>query len=321
VYAIEAAASMSFAELLATANGFRDRVEFIHKPSTAVVLPERVDTIVADIHDTFGFQQNGLATLIDARDRFLAPGGRLIPSSVQLLVAPVEAPDLYRKTVDIWRQRIHGVDLSPLRALAVNQPNAARFEPERLLATPATVANIDLNTVDEVYVTGTTVCRAARDGTLHGICGCFVTTLADEIVMTNMPGNSRTTNFAQAFFPVERPTVLSADDTVSIQIETQDGSATRWQVAVARQGTTIARFDQCTFHTEPLSPDVLRKQADDYRPTLSPRGAMERAVLDQFDGTRSSSDIEAWLRNRFGDTLPSAREAAAFLKSMIHRCG
>ena len=59
VYAIEAGASLEFARLLAAQNGFLDRIEFIGKPSTQVVLPERVDAIVGDIHDTFGLQAHG----------------------------------------------------------------------------------------------------------------------------------------------------------------------------------------------------------------------------------------------------------------------
>src|SRR5512134_1995909 len=42
VYAIEAGESLEFARLLAARNGCSDRIEFINKPSTHVVLPERV---------------------------------------------------------------------------------------------------------------------------------------------------------------------------------------------------------------------------------------------------------------------------------------
>src|SRR5262245_5502595 len=51
VYAIEAGASLQFARLLATRNGFADRIDFIGGPSTHLVLPERVNAIVGDIHD------------------------------------------------------------------------------------------------------------------------------------------------------------------------------------------------------------------------------------------------------------------------------
>jgi hypothetical protein len=65
----------------------------------------------------------------------------------------------------------------------------------------------------------------------------------------------------------------------------------------------------------------LRKHADDYRPALTPLGALERDLLDRFDGTHSAAELESWLASRARSVLPSAGEAAAFLKQTIERCG
>jgi protein arginine N-methyltransferase 1 len=145
VYAIEAGESLEFGRLLAATNGFADRIEFIGMRSTQVVLPERVDAIVGDIHDTFGLQGHGLAAVTDARERLLKPGGALIPSDICLLAAPVDEPDLYQRTVGVWRQSIAGVDVSPLAHIAANQPRSTRFDRERLLAPPAPITRIDLS--------------------------------------------------------------------------------------------------------------------------------------------------------------------------------
>ena len=321
VYAIEASEAISLGELLAAIGGFRDRIEFIHTPSTLLVLPERVDAVVADIHDTFGLQHKGLASFMDARDRFLTPGGVLIPSSIQLIVAPVEAPDLYRKTIDVWRQDVQGVDVSPVRAMAVNQVGAGRFEPEQLLAPPTPLTTIDLTSVRSLHVGGSARASVTRDGTLHGVCGCFVTTLTDEVVMGNVPGDAGTTNFAQAFFPIDTPVPVRTGDALSMGVDTLDGAVTRWRVEVTRANGAPLRFEQSTFHNTVLPPGGLRKHAENYRPTLNAWGSMERALLERFDGTRPAVELEAWLAERFGETLPSRREAGAFLKAMIERCG
>src|SRR5262245_56504380 len=154
VYAIEAGGSIEFARLLAQRHGFQDRIEFIAQPSMQVLLPHRVETIVGDIHDTVGLQKHGLAAVIDARDRFLAPGGSLIPRRIQLMTAPIEAPQHYQRTIDVWRQRVQGIDLSPLRALAVHQPTATRVDASQLLAQPAPVSTVDLMQVEKPYVGG-----------------------------------------------------------------------------------------------------------------------------------------------------------------------
>ena len=321
VYAIEGGESLEFARLLAAQNGFADRVEFINKPSTHVVMPERVNAIVGDIHDTFGLQASGLTAMMDARDRLLAPGGVLIPRSIQLMVAPVEAPEIYQKRIDVWNTRVHGIDVSPLRALAVNQPGPARVERSQLLTEPTAFATIELMHVSDPHVGGAVSCEVTRDGTMHGICGCFVTTLADGIRMGNVPGDSGTTNFAHAYFPIESPVRVRAADRIAIRLDNHDGIAVRWQADVRRGAESIARFDHSTLQAMGLSIETLRKQSDDYRPLLTPLGALERDLLDRFDGTRSAAELESWLASRSRSALPSSREAAAFLKQTIERCG
>jgi type I protein arginine methyltransferase len=321
VYAIEGGESLELARLLAAKNGFLDRVEFINKPSTHVVLPERVNAILGDIHDTFGLQTRGLTAMIDARDRFLVPGGVLIPCRIQLMVAPVEAPEIYQKRIDVWNTHVRGMDVSPLRALAVNEFGPARVDPSQLLTEPTAFATIDLMRVSEPHTGGAVSCEVTRDGTMHGICGCFVTTLADGIRMGNVPGDSGTTNFAHAYFPIESPVSVRAADRIAIRLDNHDGTAVRWQVDVTRDGRSVARFDHSTLHAKGLSIQSLRKQAGDYRPTLTPLGTIERDLLDRFDGTRSAAELESWLATRSSSVLPSAEEAAAFLKQTIERCG
>ena len=97
-YAIEASESLEFARVLAA----RERLSQSHRVhphnrSTSLVLPERVNAIVGGVHDTFGLQPSGLTAMMDARDRFLAPGGVLIPCSIRLMAAPVEAPEHYQR--------------------------------------------------------------------------------------------------------------------------------------------------------------------------------------------------------------------------------
>jgi protein arginine N-methyltransferase 1 len=321
VYAIEAGQSLEFARLLASHNGVLDRIEFINKPSTQVVLPERVNAIVADIHDTFGLQARGLTSLMDARDRFLAPEGALIPYSIQLMAVPIEAPDIYQKSVDVWNARVQGIDVSPLRKLAVNQPTPVRVDQSQLLAEPASFATIDMMRVSEPHTGGTTSCEVTRDGTMHGICGCFVTTLGAGIQMSNVPGDSSTTNFAHAYFPIETPVNVRAGDRITVRLDIHDGTAARWQVEVTRNGRSVARFDHATLHAQGLSLQALRKHADDYRPTLTPLGAIERELLERFDGSHSAAQLESWLAVRSRTVLPSPHEAAAFVKQAIERYG
>src|SRR5688572_16512100 len=89
VHAVESSDAVRMGELLSSATGLADRIQFIQGSSSQLVLDERVDVVVGDIHDTFGLQPGGLASLIDARRRLLRPGGVVMPRSIELRIAPV----------------------------------------------------------------------------------------------------------------------------------------------------------------------------------------------------------------------------------------
>jgi protein arginine N-methyltransferase 1 len=261
VYAIESSNAVRLGELIASHTEFADRIEFIQSDSSKVVLNERVDVLVADIHDSFGLQPGGLASFFDARDRLLRPGGIVLPRSIELLIAPVEAEKFYMQEIDIWAKLVHGIDVSPARSFAANQVHAGRFEPGELLSPLEPTGHIDLVRSSNLRFGGTATTSISRHGIVHGLCGCFVTALADDVVMKNVPGDSTTTNFAQAFFPIERPVPVVAGDSVSIAIDSHDGHAIRWQVEVSRAGETLARFDHSTLNGLLMSPRSLRKDA------------------------------------------------------------
>ncbi|HEU4692441.1 MAG TPA: 50S ribosomal protein L11 methyltransferase [Vicinamibacterales bacterium] len=322
VYAVESSDAIRLGELLAAATEFQGRIEFIQSHSSQLVLPEPVDVVVADIHDTFGLQAGGLDSFIDIRNRLLRPGGTLIPRAIQLLVAPLEAATFYEREIDVWARSVQGIALSPIRPFAVSHVHAGRFTPDHLLSPPVHIATIDLAGLDTFHVGGTVTSTVTRGGLLHGICGCFVTTLAGDIRISNIPGDSGTTNFAQAFFPLESPVAVEAGDEISTAVESHDGHALRWRVEISHVGQPAhARFEHSTLSGLLLSPQSLRKHASDYRPNLTPRGSMERALLERFDGTRPASELRTWLRDRFHDQLPTEREAESFLKATIERCG
>jgi protein arginine N-methyltransferase 1 len=272
VYAVESSDAIRLGELVAAKTAFAPRIEFIQSVSSQLTLHDKVAVIVGDIHDTFGLQPGGLASFLDARNRFLQPGGTLIPRAIQLLVAPVEATAFYAREIDIWSGCVQGFDLSPVRPFAVSHVHAGRFNPEHLLAPPAPIASIDLASATTVRVNGTATSTAQRDGLMHGVCGCFVTTLANDVQMRNVPGDSDTTNFAQAFFPLDTPVPVVTGDKVSISIDSYDGQVCRWRVEISRAGhSPFAQFDHSTLDGLLLSPE-LQKQVLDPRIPLSPNG-------------------------------------------------
>ncbi len=132
VYAIDSEDVVQFARQLAAANGFEDRIEFIQSDSRKAELPERVNVIVSDIRGVLPLCGHAISSIEDARQRFLAPGGILIPQRDTLKASLVEAADYYSRLTSPWRNAIRGMDFSPALSLVLHGSYSSQFKPEQL---------------------------------------------------------------------------------------------------------------------------------------------------------------------------------------------
>src|SRR5208282_1926346 len=147
VYAVEATTVAVVAQGLAAANGFADIVEVIHGDVMDVELPGRVDVIVSEWLGGFGIDEGMLAPVIAARDRWLKPGGVMIPRSVTAWAALVHDRHL-GETVEFLQNTPYGLTLDALVEMTVNEisysgtfrhltAGDSRSEPGRLWTTDA----------------------------------------------------------------------------------------------------------------------------------------------------------------------------------------
>ncbi len=324
VYAVEKSAALPLARELCASNGLNDIVEFRQGRSQEIQLPEPVDVIISDTGCSFGLQGGLLGILLDAKKRFLKPGGRIIPHSLQLLVAPVELND--HRNLDIWEKDRYGLDLSSIRRFAANTDYHFKVEPESVLAPPASLIKILFDEVSSPYVAGETLSVAARDGVMHGLAAWIDLELAPGIGFTNSP-LAPTVDWTHSFFPIERPVALQKGDRVRANIQTNNGEIWRWQVQIESGNTESEsrpsvkeRFDHSTLWNFPLDPTQVKKQLPNYTPKLSRKGEAEKYLLSAFDGQRSSAQLVAELLERFADCFPTKAAASQFVTRVIGRC-
>lgn len=70
-------------------NGFADKIEILCGNSLQINLAEKYDVIVSETIGNQAFDENIIGTMVDARRRFLADGGTIIPQKIALVAAPV----------------------------------------------------------------------------------------------------------------------------------------------------------------------------------------------------------------------------------------
>lgn len=325
VYAVESSPAIELARQVCTRNGLQDRIVFLNDRSLDISLPEQVDVVVTETGASFGLQGGMLGSMIDARKRFLRKGGSVIPQSLELFVAPVEAPEMYQG-IEVWNRELYGLDFSPIRSFAVNNHYRVKLQPQTFLSEPASLARISLSGAESTCVRGTASCIATRAGILHGIAGWAVTELAPGITFSNSPSQP-TIQWAHSLFPVEIPVPLHEGDCVKVTIASNDGADWRWQVeTVTPPDRELSpsegkrQFDQSTLHGFPVSKETLSRQASSYKPKLSAKGEAGLFVLSAFNGEKTIEELEREVLCRYGDSVFSATAVSLFLKEIVTLC-
>src|SRR5260370_22201934 len=200
VYAIEAGDIIQLGRELADANGLAGQITFIQGMSTEVVLPERADVIVSDMYGVLPFLCQHLPSLIDAVQRFLKPGGIIIPLRDTLWAAVVEAPNLYKNRMGAWDGSPFGLNVRAAAAAAANSWCKGRVQPQQLLPPPASWMTLEYSNLKTANGAGEATFRIQRDGTGHGLLLWFDATVAEGAHFSNAPGEPEHV-YGSAFFP------------------------------------------------------------------------------------------------------------------------
>lgn len=321
VYAVEQSDIVDLARVLSEANGFGDRIEFLHDRSQNIKLAETVDVMVTDTGASFGLQDGTLGSLLDARRRFLKPGGKILPESVDLFVSPVGISDA--QSLDVWNRDRFGLDLSAVRQFAASTNYQVSLNRDDVLASPKLVINVEFQRAETPYVEGQSVSVIERNGAMNGIGAWMAVNLVPGISFTNSPINP-TVDWARSFFPIETPVAVRAGDGVKTKISTYDGKEWRWQVEItdgaAADAPIKAKFDHSTLGSFPIRPEQLKKKLPQYAPKLSRKGEAEAYVLSAFDGKRTAKELVEEISSRFADCFPTKTAAAEFVSKVIERC-
>lgn len=314
VYVLEETDLIGLTRDIYHANGYDDHVVFIKELSTRVTLPEPADVVVADQIGLFGFDAGIFEYFSDARDRFLKPHGRTIPSRIDLIVVPVESPTMWAQ-VEFWNSAPAGLSFRPARTLAANTNYSTTFLPEHLLGDPAVLISLDPSRSPAPWPGLTAVITARRSGVLHGIGGWFSAGLSERTELTNSPLAADRINRCHVFFPVERPVPLAPGDVIEIRMSILPADLlVKWDVSV-RSGTGVEkdRFSHSTFHGMFLCKESLRKTRPDFVPELSPWGEARRSVLELCDGKKPLREIEREIYARHKNLFRSPQDASKFV--------
>ena len=237
VYCVEYTQIAQTTRQIVAANGFAGVIEVIQGKVEEVTLPGAVDVIVSEWLGYFALFEGMFRSVLWARDRWLAPGGRMLPERIEMFVAGARSPAFDNsKELKKWRQPIYDLDFSPmapvLEAYAKFQheaqldnwrsgsyPEIRAVSSKQLLTAPAKVADFAMSTVTAAeldVLTHKFKTPVTADGELSSLVGWFTATFEgpEKVLLETGPAN-RQTHWHQMVFhfapvPVQRGEVLTS---------------------------------------------------------------------------------------------------------------
>jgi len=325
VYAIEPDDIVAVAREVVAANDCVDRVEFFQKPSEKVILPERADVVVSDLRGVLPLLGRHIPAIVDARKRFLAPEGSLIPQRDALWASVVAAPELYSRHVAPAGLDGFDFDFAPAHRRAANTLFRARVTPEQFLVEPRCWFSLEYASIESPDVSGELNWGTTRPGTAHGALVWFDSELTDGVRLSNSPSSPELI-YGSMFFPFSRPLSLAGDVEIHLSIRADlvgEDYHWRWQTRVRKAGADqpSVELSQSTFYGIPFSPENLRKLSAASIPKLNDDGKIDLFILDRLHRRRPLGEIAAGLAKKFPKQFSSVQDALTRVGALAQRFG
>lgn len=323
VIAIEPDPSIGLLMQMAHANGCADRISVVREMSTRFTPERKADVIVSDCRGTLSLFEHHIATIADARERLLAPGGALLPMRDMLRVALARSPKKYRKCIYPWQTNSYGLDLSAGHSFAANAVSKVYLKPRSLLSEPQDLLVIDYRTVTERDLDAIVELAATKDSAAHGLLIWFDAEIAEGLSYSNAPGQPELV-YGQMFLPFTGPLRLKAGDRVRARIrgnliDNQYVWAWDGEVLDAETGKSRSQFRQSSFLSRVISNEAAAAGSNLAIPQRSVRMQIDADCLALVDGGTDQDGIAKALMARYPEALPTYRTALDHVVSLFAR--
>jgi len=222
VFLYEAAEVAGVAAKALKANRVRN-AQLMPCHSTEMVDPPKVDVVVSETLGNYPFEEHIIDTLNDARRRFLAPGGVIIPRRIEQFVTPVVSERIHTE-LSAWDET--GFDLSAAKTMSLNNIYVRTLAPRELLDGGAKLWDaVDFARENRSTRKGEAAWKLSAPATVYGFATWWSAELTPGIVLSTAPGAERT-HWEQLYFPLLTPIAVKPGETVAVALRSrtsQDG--------------------------------------------------------------------------------------------------
>jgi len=314
VYLVDPATVLNVAEMVGRSNNLPGVIQYENKKIEEIQIPGSVDIIISVFTGNFLLTEDLLPSLIYARNKFLAPGGKMIPDRALMEVVPVTSTEYYDKNIDRCSSPTQGIDYSLLRKFTSNRLfycNKENFKCD-YLADPVEILDIDLMTAEKAECDNKLTLTMTKDGVCHGWLGWFKAHLGDTWFSTSP--KDKETHWNQVFLPLDPPVPVQVGQAMSFELKRLEFGEWTWTVTIDN-----VRQRHSTFLSRPLTLVELEKKTTNHKAQLNDRGRIVLDVLQKLNGNKSTEDIASTLFESHPDLYLRQSDAMRFVINLIER--
>lgn len=121
-----------------------------------VVLPvEKVDIIISEWMGYFLLYESMLDTVLYARDRYLSPGGVILPNRASMVITAIEDAQYKEEKIHFW-DSVYGFDMSSIKPWAMREPLVDVVDSRSVVGSECIFKEIDISTIQKGDLTFST---------------------------------------------------------------------------------------------------------------------------------------------------------------------
>ncbi|KAH9987026.1 S-adenosyl-L-methionine-dependent methyltransferase [Russula compacta] len=157
------------------ANGFKDTITLVKGKLEDTELPiQQFDIIISEWMGYFLLYESMLDTVLEARDRYLKPGGLIFPDHATMYIAAIEDQEYKEEKINFW-DNVYGFDYSCIKDIALREPLVDTVDLKAVVTDPCILKRIDLRTAkkDDLAFSAPFELRATRNDFVHAFLAWF----------------------------------------------------------------------------------------------------------------------------------------------------
>lgn len=218
VYAVENAEIAHFAREIIKRNGLSDKITVLKGKMEEVKLPvKQVDIIISEWMGYFLLYESMLDSVLWARDKYLAKGGKILPDKCTMFVAAIEDTQYKFEKKTFW-DNVYGVNMNCLTPTVMREPIIDTVPSDVIISDSCRILELDLTTMKpgDVEFSNQYTLSARRQDKMHALLSwwdCEFSRLQNPQTLSTSP-YQKVTHWKQTVFYTEYDLSLNPGDVV-----------------------------------------------------------------------------------------------------------